>query len=151
MNFTAKGKLGKLTVTPTKVILEHNRLSGHRGAKEIYIKNITSIQLKTPGLTAGYIEFSFAGGTETRTGGALAATKNENAMIFSAKHKNDFIKAKELIEQYQMELESHSLPASSISTNPTTAEQIRELAKLRDDGIITPAEFEASKQKLLGL
>ncbi|MFD1426789.1 SHOCT domain-containing protein [Kroppenstedtia sanguinis] len=49
-----------------------------------------------------------------------------------------------------MELESNSIPTLSTSTNLTAAGQIRELVKLRDDGIITPAEFEASKQKLLG-
>jgi membrane protein YdbS with pleckstrin-like domain len=40
-------------------------------------------------------------------------------------------------------------PAPSPSAPPSVAEQIRELAELRDQGLITAAEFEAKKAELL--
>ena len=35
---------------------------GPTGLKDIYFKNITAIQIKKPGLTAGYLQFSIHGG-----------------------------------------------------------------------------------------
>jgi len=35
---------------------------GPTGSKDIYFKNITAIQIKKPGLTAGYLQFSIHGG-----------------------------------------------------------------------------------------
>lgn len=153
MEFVAKGVSGYLKVTPTKVILEHtgflNALNGKKGVKEIPIKNITSIQFKKPGFTNGYIEFTFSGGKETKGKGTFGAVENENAMVFTSKHLKDFIKAKELIEQYRAELEA--APTKEQNATASVAEQIRELAKLRDEGILSDDEFEAAKKKLLGI
>jgi hypothetical protein len=40
-------------------------------------------------------------------------------------------------------------PAPPPASGPSAAEQLRELAKLRDEGILTPEEFEAKKAELL--
>jgi Short C-terminal domain len=42
-------------------------------------------------------------------------------------------------------------PASAPAAAPTetTVEQLQKLAQLRDSGVLTPAEFEAQKQKIL--
>lgn len=154
MEFVAKGVSGYLKVTPTKVILEHtgflNALSGKKGVKEIPIKSITSIQFKKPGFTNGYIEFSFSGGKETKGKGTFGAVENENAMVFTSKHLKDFIKAKELIDKYRAELEAAPAKEQTASTK-SLADQIRELAKLKEEGIISEDEFETAKKKLLGI
>ncbi len=42
-------------------------------------------------------------------------------------------------------------PAAPAAGQPDPAEQIRKLAALRDDGILTEAEFTAKKAKILGI
>ncbi len=41
-------------------------------------------------------------------------------------------------------------PAAASSPTASVPEQLEQLAKLRDDGVITPAEFDAKKAELLG-
>jgi hypothetical protein len=55
-------------------------------------------------------------------------------------------------EQRLANVESQQAPASAPAAQApaeTTVEQLRQLAQLRDNGVLTPAEFEAQKQKLL--
>ena len=42
-------------------------------------------------------------------------------------------------------------PAPSIAPTEDVADQIRRFASLRDEGLLTPEEFEAKKTQLLGL
>ena len=44
-----------------------------------------------------------------------------------------------------------ALPPNMINGAPSYIVEIRELASLRDEGIITQKEFEAKKRQLLGL
>ncbi len=44
-----------------------------------------------------------------------------------------------------------TVPAAPAAGQPDPAEQIRKLAALRDDGILTEAEFSAKKAKILGI
>lgn len=50
--------------------------------------------------------------------------------------------------------QQQAAPAAAPAEQPTTddtVEQIRKFAELRDQGILTDAEFEAKKKQLLGL
>ena len=40
-------------------------------------------------------------------------------------------------------------PAPPVPVPPTAEEKLRSLAKLRDDGLLTPEEFEAKKAELI--
>lgn len=149
MEFVAKGYTGNLKVTPTKVILERTGLFRSRGNVEIPIKNITAIRFREATMVrSGFIEFTFSGGQEgsSRFG---AAANNENALVFTRQQERDFIKAKKMIEQYKAELEAAPTKEQTISAS--LADQIRELAKLRDEGVISNDEFETAKKKLLGI
>lgn len=42
-------------------------------------------------------------------------------------------------------------PAMSVAAVPSVADELRKLAKLKEDGILSDGEFEAQKKKLLGL
>lgn len=59
-------------------------------------------------------------------------------------------------EQRLAELESQqaaqpqAAPAAAGGLDPAAIEQLKQLAELRDSGVLTEEEFEAQKQKLLG-
>jgi hypothetical protein len=46
--------------------------------------------------------------------------------------------------------ESPPPPPAPVAEGPDPVSQLRELAKLRDDGILTDEEFAAEKRKILG-
>jgi Short C-terminal domain/Phospholipase_D-nuclease N-terminal len=49
----------------------------------------------------------------------------------------------------QQDQEFHSYVQDVAGSQPSTADQLAKLADLRDRGVITPAEFEAQKAKIL--
>ncbi|GGB52927.1 SHOCT domain-containing protein [Fictibacillus barbaricus] len=147
-SYEFKGSNGTLVVQPTKVILKYGKFLGSgKGEKEIRIKSITGIQIKKPGLLAGYIQFAFSGGKEQNGRSVFDATKDENTIMCSNKKQYEgFLTAKELIEKYQDEMDN-----GNKSTSVSTADEIKKLADLRDSGILTEEEFAAKKKQLLGI
>ncbi|WP_260452071.1 DUF4429 domain-containing protein [Listeria booriae] len=114
---------------------------GLKGDKTIYIRNISGIQLKKPGMTNGYIQFTLSGGNESK-GGVFSATQDENTVMFSKKYYNDVVEFKTLIEQ-------------KINTEPTTQsstsnlDEIKKLKELLDIEAITQEEFDLKKAELM--
>jgi len=53
-------------------------------------------------------------------------------------------------ESYPPSYDSGPAPVQQADPGPDPVEQLRELAKLRDDGILTEEEFAAEKRKVLG-
>jgi hypothetical protein len=144
-----KGVGGQLKVTSQKVVISHKGVlgvmsQGLKGDKEIRIDQISAIQIKRAGiLTNGYIQFSFLGGSETKRG-IWDATQDENSIMFKKAQEPEFLRAKDLIEQYQ----SRSFPVPSARSD---LDELEKLAGLKDKGIINNLEFEAKKKQLLGI
>ena len=113
---------------------------GPTGSKDIYFKNITAIQIKKPGLTAGYLQFSIHGGIES-VGSVLSAISDENSITF--KNKDCYEKALKIKEYVERENLS---PSKSTSSG---ADEIEKLHKLMKKGIISQKEFEMKKKQLL--
>lgn len=80
-----KGVLGFLT-------------QGLKGSKKIAIKQITSIQFKPAGWTAGYIQFTVIGGQEHK-GGVLTVGGDENSILFNKSQQSSFEKIKKAVEK----------------------------------------------------
>ncbi|HYD03164.1 MAG TPA: DUF4429 domain-containing protein, partial [Alphaproteobacteria bacterium] len=98
-----KGRNGRIELYKDFVRLDRETfmgfmLHGLKGKKDIYFKNITSIQIKEPGFTAGYLQFSIPGGNES-SGGVFSATRDENTIVFSAEDYVNAVKIKEYIEK----------------------------------------------------
>jgi hypothetical protein len=53
-------------------------------------------------------------------------------------------------EAYAEPAYEESPPPAPVAEGPDPVAQLRELAKLRDDGILTDEEFAAEKRKILG-
>jgi hypothetical protein len=141
-------KLGKITVTPATVKIEHKKGTYHGGkVKEIRIKSITGIETREPGaIMAGYISFMFSGGKEAGGYGRFEAAKNENTVMV----KKDFkqvLECKALVERYMYE--TNSAPAQVATTSD--ADELAKWVALRDSGAITAEEYEAKKRQILGL
>jgi hypothetical protein len=146
--FTARGRNGQLTVTPTKVIISREGAvgfisQGHKGRKEIDISQISAIQFKDPGpLTVGYIQFSFIGGSETKHG-IRDAVRDENSILFSEGVKKDFVLAKELVEEYRQALRNPQ-PVPPTPARDDLAD-LERLFELRERGVLTEEEFAAKE------
>jgi Short C-terminal domain len=153
--FVARGRNGQLTVTPTKITISRKGVSGfmlhgHKGEKEIDLHQISAVQFKKNGLaTAGYIQFSFSGGSETKQG-IRDATTDENSILFKKSQEADFIRAKELLDEYRATLRT-PVPAPASTASASVADELEKLATLRDKGVLDDEEFAAQKRKLLGL
>ena len=100
----AKGYNGQLLLFNNKIRIERKGLlpfltQGYKGQKDIYLKQISSIQFKPAGLiTNGYIQFAFIGGSENK-GGLFQAVKDENTIMFTKKQQKDFEEIRDLIEE----------------------------------------------------
>lgn len=140
-----------LIVDENKIIIKRKGVlsflnHGSKGDKEIFIKNITAIQLKKPWLTKGFIQFSLSGETASK-GGVFDAVKDENSILIGdSKQYNDFVKAKELIES---KINQSSNPTTIIQNTYSVADELTKLVSLKDLGILTKDEFEIQKQKIL--
>ena len=134
-----------LAITPQGVLGFMNK--GLKGTKEIPYTSITAVQHRPAGpFVNGFLQFTIPGGNESK-GGIFAAVKDENTFVFS--HKADSnekaIKIKEYIDTAVKSLRTTSRPSATHSV----AAELEKLAALRDSGILTPAEFEDAKRKVL--
>lgn len=147
----AKGQNGSIEFTGEKIIIKRKGLNafftqGLKGNKEIFIKQISSIQFKEAGMfTNGYIQFAFLGGKETK-GGLLDAVKDENTVMFTKKQMPAFSELKKSIEAAIVKSNN---PITSNSSS--SLDELEKLASLKDKGIISEDEFLMKKKQLLGL
>jgi hypothetical protein len=99
---TAKGVNGQLLLYKNRVRIERKGVlsfltQGLKGQKDVFIKQISSIQFKPAGLlTNGYIQFAFLGGTENK-GGLFNATQDENTIMFNKGQQKVFEEIKEML------------------------------------------------------
>jgi len=140
-----KGRNGKVELYKDFVRLNRETVMGFlmqglKGKKDIYFHNITSIQIKKPGLTVGYLQFSIPGGNESQRG-AFNSLKDENTISFIGKENYEkALKIKEYVEKKIKSKNSGSL---------SSADEIEKLHSLMEKGILTKKEFEEKKKRLL--
>lgn len=118
---------------------------GLKGDKSIPFRNITAIQIKKPGLTNGYIQFSQHGMMESKKG-LWDANADENTVTLVSKTEYEqALEIKELIENA-----NNNETTQQVQTTDAT-DEIRKFKSLLDEGILTQEEFDAKKKELLGL
>jgi hypothetical protein len=151
MDLVLKG-LGRKTVSVTgdSVKIEKSGLLTSSREKTLPIRNISSVEVKRPGFAAGFIQFSIAGGKSLDssfkfTGGAHDAARDENSVVFSGEANY------EIALRIKAYVESWSSTRASGNASTSDADEIRKLKALLDDGVLTQAEFDHKKRKLLGL
>lgn len=101
----------KIKITREGSLAKLNHLG--KGSKEILLDQITSIQLKKPGLsTKGYIQFGQSGYSESK-GGVFDATKDENSVTYPKKKHEEFEELKHRINELRKEDSSNEEDSSS--------------------------------------
>jgi uncharacterized membrane protein len=153
MSIVLEGRQGKSVVVEggTVKIVKKGGVFAAPREKTIPIRHISSVEIKKPGMAVGFIQFSLAGGRArdssfTLTGGAYGAVQDENSVVFQGQEQyRTALKIKEYVETFEE-------PQTARSAEPvSTADEIRKLKTLLDEGILTDEEFEAQKRKLLGM
>ncbi|MCE5322106.1 DUF4429 domain-containing protein [bacterium] len=147
-----KGVNGEIEYDQNSITISRKRFlgfltNGLDGNKIIYINQLSAIQFRKPGtLTNGYIQFVFQGSQESKAG-ILNATHDENTVMFSQTQLPDFEELRAFVDgKLRQKFSSDTAPSK-----PSEADELVKFASLRDQGIITEAEFQAKKKQLLGL
>lgn len=158
---SADGRL--LKVYDDRVVLSQAGILGFMsrglaGDKTIYFTDITSIQFKEAGWTAGFMEFTFPGSND-RKGGPISGTTNENRFTFgkptigaARKLNEEVLVTKEFIEKKVQELKNQKQTAqisSNQSSGISKSEELLNLKKLLDANAISENEFERLKMEVL--
>ncbi len=133
----------KLTITPQGLLGLLGK--GVKGTKTIPFSSISSIELKESGFLGGYIQFGTADASSSR-GGIIAASHDENTFNYQGRPMNEKVIAiKTYVEKEIQNLKQQTNKTSSGGIS----EELQKLAALRDQGILTDAEFQTAKAKLL--
>jgi hypothetical protein len=161
---TVKTQGGTVTVDNEFISITRSRMQAWgsdaaRGVRRIPIDTITAVQMRPPGITTnGFLQIRMAGGVESR-GGTFASLKDENAIQFTRAQKKDVERLRDFLEirirQRIQRPAQHCAPQAPLMVTlpPTQADlvtHLRELARLRDEGILTATEFEQQKARALG-
>lgn len=131
-----------------EIIVEENVVRIHQKVvkmdKTIPFSNIISVQVKKPGLVAGYIHFQTVGGLNNHLKTSTDVAKDENSIVISGKGKYEIaMKMKERVESWSAKPDSVKMDSP--------AEEIMKYKNLLDMGAITQEEFDAKKKQLLDL
>jgi hypothetical protein len=135
------------TVTITKRGWANALASGMNGARTIQISTLTAIQMKPAGIMMGYIIFSYAG-SKPFMGGMWEATQDPDAFLFGRDLNGEVAEFKAQVEK-KMRESKQPAPAPANNSSGTLTDELRKLAEFKNQGILSQAEFEAAKKKLL--
>ena len=150
--FDFKSSVGDgLKVYEDRIVITHSGVlnffaMGIKGDKTVYYNDLTAVQFKKAGWTAGHIQFSLLGGRES-VGGVFAATSDENTITINS-NENEI--AEKMVEYIQQKIKEVRQPKVAPAV-ASAADEILKLKNLMDMGVITQEEFDAKKKQLLNL
>lgn len=155
-----KGYNGTVVLTDRAIVIKRGAkgflLGGGflRGDKTIPYSSIVAVQLKKAGMTAGYIQFTLAGGSEAK-GGLLQSTRDENSVHFHKSFGQTFrFQSNDDDDQNKKFAECKRLVEERMGRGgnaPSAMDEIAKLADLKSKNIITEDEFQLKKKQLLNL
>ena len=126
--------------------------------KRIPVSSVTAVQWRSPVKKgpAGWIQFSFGGGNERRSTGfgrqGISSAFDENTVRFNHDQGKNFQLLRTQIDEAiaaQGPSGTATSPATPQIVATSVADELKKLAELRDSGVLTEAEFDAQKAKLL--
>jgi hypothetical protein len=127
---------------------ETNFPQGFRGNRDILFSQIATINLKrATTMGNGFIQFLLSGRNDT--GDHDDAVRDENTVMFKGAHQAEFDRIKAAIEMKMAT--ARTVAARPQARTASYIEELEQLAKLRDKGIITEEEFAAKKRQILGI
>jgi hypothetical protein len=155
-SISARGRNGTVHFDGNFVTIERSGFIGRathgKGDNRYPIASLSAVRFK-PGssLIYGFIEFVVGGGQETKRRTSIMVSEgadNPNAVTLTKAQTPEMAVLRDAIEAAITA--HHNAPSTTVApAGPSIPEQIRQLADLRDSGILTDAEFEAKKASLL--
>ncbi len=118
-----------------------------KGARRLSVSQISSITFKpATALHHGYIQFTVAGApaAAVRRSGLAAgrpSREDRDSLSFAKSKNSDFRQLQEAVES--------AIGSAGKGADLDVAGQLRKLADLRSDGVLTDSEFQAQKARLL--
>lgn len=127
------------------------RFTVGKGRKSIPLTAISAVQWKQPGVIVnGFLQFTIGGGNEARSRfgrQTMDAASDENSVVFDARRTDEFAAIRDAV---QAALAAKSAPAAPpMAAKADVVDQIRRFGELRDAGMVSAAEFDAFKARLL--
>jgi hypothetical protein len=123
-----------------------------KGEKRLHISQVSAVQWKPAGpLVNGFIQFTVPGGNERRSSfgsQTTSAAQDENSVIFTKKQQPEFEKLRAAIDAAIVA--QHAPQAHAAAAPSSLADELGKLAALRQQGILSDAEFQQQKARLLG-
>lgn len=128
--------------------------SSHRkGTKRVPVRTVAAVQFKEPGLTVGFIQFTIGSDQKSlrKGGSAMDAVKDENAVVFNRKGRDEFARLRDLIDAAMASPidQARSRSAAPASHTGSLSDELIKLVALRDSGVLTEQEFATQKARLL--
>jgi hypothetical protein len=156
----AKGHNGTVEFDGQTVTIKRSgtlaRMSRGKGEKQIAVGSIAAVQWKPAGaFVNGFIQFTVPGAVEQRSkpgSRTYDEAKDDNAVLFTKSQMKHFEALRAAIEDARRRpasLPPPAAPAASPAAAPSPADQLRQLAALRDEGLITEEEFQAKRADLI--
>lgn len=141
-----------IVVTDKKVMIIKAGLVGGAGffganCKSFYFNQITSVDLRLS-VMGGHIQFTVAGSVDMKGKGLLDMPKSENAVVFTMEYKERMKYVANLIRE-RVQSSQNKSHINQNTSGTSLADQINELAKLKQQGILSEEEFQIAKRKLL--
>jgi hypothetical protein len=123
-----------------------------KGEKRLHISQISAVQWKpATAINNGFIQFTVPGGIERRSrfgSQTQDAARDENSIVFRKSQMPAFAELRAALDQA---IADHHTPQAPVVAQPVSiADELAKLAGLRDQGIISDADFEAAKARILG-
>jgi hypothetical protein len=104
-----------------------------------------------PGLIRGVARTAAVAGTATAVSGRVARRQNEKWAEKDYQQQQQYAAQQQAAAPPQQYAEPAPAPAAAPAAGmESVLEQLKQLGELRDAGVLTEAEFEAQKAKLLG-
>lgn len=154
---SAKGTNGTIHFDGQTVTIERTGFSARvlvgGGEKRIPVASITAVQWRKASLATGFIQFTLAGGIERRSkpGRTGADAKHdENTVTFHARQMPAFEPIRQAIDEAIAARHAPQQPAPAPAFGGSVADELGKLAALRQQGIISDADFEQAKARLIG-
>ncbi|MEV6567520.1 DUF4429 domain-containing protein [Streptomyces kronopolitis] len=122
-----------------------------KGEKRLHISQITAVQWKPAGaFVNGFIQFTVPGGTERRSAfgsQTSSAAHDENSIVFTKQQQAEFEQLRTALDQ---SIAAQHAPRIPTAPSTSVADELTKLAALRDQGVLSPTEFEQQKSRMLG-
>ncbi|MFF2385173.1 DUF4429 domain-containing protein [Streptomyces sp. NPDC058108] len=121
-----------------------------KGEKRLHISQIAGVQWKPAGaMVNGFIQFTVPGGNERRSAFGSQTTnaaKDENSVVFTKKQMPEFEKLRAALDAA---IAAHHAPPAPPAAAGSVADELAKLGALREQGLLSPEEFEQQKARLL--